>query len=111
MVMAIQREADLIDLSPNPITFTSLVNDFHILGLQKGCVVIVHSSLSKIGWVCGGPVAVILALEEVLGKEGTLVMPTHCGENSDPAQWMHPPVPQNSGLKQFERKCRLMTLH
>ena len=95
MVMAIQREADLINHSPDPITFSSLVNDLQFLGLQKGSVVIVHSSLSKIGWVCGGPVAVILALEEVLGKEGTLVMPTHCGENSDPAQWMHPPVPES----------------
>lgn len=93
MVVAIQREADLISHSPDPITFSSLVNDLQLLGLQKGCVAIVHSSLSKIGWVCGGPVAVILALEEVLGNEGTLVMPTHCGENSDPAQWMHPPVP------------------
>jgi len=93
-MMTVQRETDLIDYSPHPITFSSLVNDFQLLGLQKGCVVIVHSSLSKIGWVCGGPVAVILALEEVLGREGTLVMPTHCGENSDPAQWMHPPVPE-----------------
>lgn len=92
-MVAIQREADLIDLSPNPITFSSLVRDFQLLGLQKGSIVIVHSSLSKIGWVCGGPVAVILALEEVIGQDGTLVMPTHCGENSDPAQWMNPPVP------------------
>jgi aminoglycoside 3-N-acetyltransferase len=44
--------------------------------------------------VNGGPAAVILALEEVLGPHGTLVMPTHTGHLTDPAQWQHPPIPE-----------------
>ena len=53
-----------------------------------------HSSLSSLGWVCGGPQAVIVALETVLGRRGTLVVPTHTGANSDPAGWVAPPVPE-----------------
>lgn len=48
------------------------------LGIQPGDVVLVHSSLKSLGYVEGGPAAVIAGFESVLGKEGTLVMPTLC---------------------------------
>jgi len=47
------------------------------LGLKKGDLVGVHSSLSSFGYVEGGADAVINALLEVVGEEGTIVMPTH----------------------------------
>jgi aminoglycoside 3-N-acetyltransferase len=45
--------------------------------------------------VCGGPVAVVGALLEVLGPSGTLVVPTHTAGNSDPATWENPPIPHS----------------
>jgi aminoglycoside 3-N-acetyltransferase len=33
------------------------------------------------------------ALRDCLGSEGTIVIPTHSGSNTDPAAWRHPPVP------------------
>jgi len=47
------------------------------LGLKKGDIVGVHSSLSSFGYVEGGTDVVIDALLEVVGEEGTIVMPTH----------------------------------
>jgi len=58
------------------ITLQDLVDDLSRVGLQRGGVVIVHSSLSKIGHVEGGGDTVIDALLQVLGPDGTLVMPS-----------------------------------
>ena len=88
-------EQETIEKRKNgPNTVASLEAELYSAGLRPGMTVLLHSSLSSLGWVCGGPVAVILAFQRVLTEEGTLVMPTHSGDLSDPAQWEHPPVPQ-----------------
>jgi aminoglycoside 3-N-acetyltransferase len=86
-------EAEAIQRTKRLNTIESLQSDFEALGVQKGMVLIVHASLSAMGWVCGGPVAVIQALMATLTGTGTLVMPAHSGDYSDPRDWENPPVP------------------
>ena len=86
-------EATAIEKTPVPRTRESLARELRQAGLARGMTVIVHSSLSSLGWVCGGPVAVVQALMDVVTDAGTIVMPTHTGDYSDPAEWQHPPVP------------------
>lgn len=83
-----------LSFAGGPATIRSLENDLRTLGVRPGMTLLVHSSLSSLGWVCGGAMAVVLALESVLGPEGTLVMPAHSYGWSDPAGWRNPAVPQ-----------------
>ncbi|AXB41808.1 aminoglycoside N(3)-acetyltransferase [Amycolatopsis albispora] len=76
-------------------TRDSLVPDLRAAGVGAGQTLLVHASLRSLGWVNGGAVTVVEALLEVLGPDGTLVVPTMTGDNSDPAGWSAPPVPED----------------
>ncbi|MBO8163540.1 MAG: AAC(3) family N-acetyltransferase [Brevibacillus sp.] len=88
-------EQSVIHQTNLPRTRESIAADLRQLGLRAGMTVIVHSSLRSIGWVCGGAIAVVQALMDVITEEGTLVMPAHSAHYSDPATWENPPVPQS----------------
>lgn len=76
-------------------TGSFLKHSLKTLGLEEGDVVLVHASLKSLGWVCGGQVAVAHALLDAVGKTGTVMVPTHTSDNTDPKNWKNPPVPKN----------------
>lgn len=88
-------ELDRIRASAAPVTRARIAEDLGRLGVRPGSVLLVHSSLSALGWVCGGAQAVAEALLDAVGPEGTVVVPTHTNGNSDPAGWRNPPVPES----------------
>ena len=59
------------------------------VGMGKGQTVMVHTSLSKLGFVCGGAQTVIEALLETVGETGTIMMPTQSWKNLDPETGVH----------------------
>lgn len=73
-------------------TRNSLAADLRALGVAPGGVLLMHASYKSLGTVFGGPQAVVEAL---LAVAGTLVVPTHTPDNSDPASWSNPPVPDS----------------
>lgn len=87
-------ESSVIARTPWPVTRQQIASDLHSLGVQAGMTLLVHSSLSAIGWTPGGPVAVIQGLLDALGRDSTLVMPAHSGAYSEPSLWENPPVPE-----------------
>jgi aminoglycoside 3-N-acetyltransferase len=70
-----------------PRTRAGLATDLRRLGLGTGDVVLVHSSLSRLGFVVGGAPTVLRALLDVVGGRGTLVVPAMTPDNSDPSRW------------------------
>ena len=58
-------------------------------GVKPGQAIMVHTSLSSLGFVCGGAQVVIEALLESVGPEGTIMMPTQSWKNLDPAAGVH----------------------
>jgi len=58
------------------VTQTDVQTAFTALGIVPGDIVLVHSSLRSLGSLENGPETVIRGIDAVIGREGTLVMPT-----------------------------------
>lgn len=71
------------------VTQTQIEDALHRLGIQPGDGLMVHSALQLLGQPEGGPALYLRALLEVIGPEGTLVVPSyafvfHKGIDYDP---------------------------
>jgi len=82
-----------------------LEKDLIALGLVKGDIVCVHSSLSSLGYLIDGSRSVITALRQTVGRPGTIMMPTFTGGGntyayvkSSPAPFKREKTPSTTGL-------------
>jgi len=64
------------------VTQTKLVEDLRALGISKGDFLCIHSSMSRCGFVLGGAETFVRSFQEIVGIEGTLMVPTFTGGNS-----------------------------
>lgn len=65
------------------------------VGVCRGQVLMAHTSLSSLGYVCGGAQVVIEALLEAVGSEGTVMMPAQSWKNLDPSTGVHWEAPES----------------
>jgi aminoglycoside 3-N-acetyltransferase len=87
-------EQNVIDRTAAPLTVASFAEALRSCGVAEGQTVLVHMAMSKLGWIVGGEEAVIRGLLTAVGETGTIMMVTNCSGNTDPAEWQHPPVPE-----------------
>lgn len=70
-----QKQRETLASINHAVTQSQIIEQLKEIGLKSGEVVMLHSSLSKMGYVEGGAQTVIDSILKVIGDEGTLVMP------------------------------------
>ncbi len=88
-------ESDLIGETKHPVSGDDLRAALTGLGLGPGDIVLMHAAMTELGWVIGGVQTVLQSVLDVLGDQGTLVMPAFSSQLSDPGDWTSPPVPKS----------------
>jgi aminoglycoside 3-N-acetyltransferase len=66
------------------VSRAELVDQLRGLGVERGGILLVHTSFRAVRPVEGGPAGLIEALRTALGPDGTLVMPSWPGEDDKP---------------------------
>lgn len=63
------------------------------LGIQAGDTLVDHTKMSSLPYIIGDQRTIVESLLEVLGSNGTLIMPSqNTHDNGDPKFWSMPPV-------------------
>ena len=70
-------DANLLEQDILKTRRAALAADLARLGIAQGDTLFIHSSLKSLGYVEGGAGNLLLALQEAVGPEGTLVLPTY----------------------------------
>ncbi|MBA4386832.1 MAG: hypothetical protein C0404_02555 [Verrucomicrobia bacterium] len=98
------EDRELMRLRP-VITAAVLKAKLRRIGVRRNSVLMVHSSLSRFGYMQGGPPMVIDAILKTIGPGGTLVMPTHSNCVLGTPPYNPATSPSNTGaLTEYFRK-------
>lgn len=65
-----------------------------VMPLVAGSDVMLHVSLNNLGWISGGPLALIQGVTDAVDDGGHIIMPAHSNDISDPRLWGNPPAPE-----------------
>jgi len=84
--------------SRRPLTQAEVVDQLRTLGVERGGVLLVHTSFRAIRPVEGGPHGLIEALRAALGPEGTLVTPAWTGDDDEPFDPASTPAAEDLGV-------------
>lgn len=76
----------------------TVVRQLRALDIRPGCVLLVHTSFRQVGRLDGGPDALIDALLEAVGSQGTLVMPSWIGDDEQPFDPASTSVKEHLGI-------------
>lgn len=71
-----RRAAELSQTQPH-VTAQRITADLRQMGIGAGDVLFVHSSMKSLGYVEGGPQAVVQGLLDAVGPQGTVMLPTY----------------------------------
>ena len=78
------------------LTREELVNELRLIGLSRGMLLLVEADSEHLPYLVGGEQALVEALMEIVGYEGTLVTPSFTPELLDPACVEGRPFPYDS---------------
>lgn len=98
-----------LEETPSVLTKEDIIEQLKYLGVQKGMTLLVQGDMKRLGTVIGGEQSVIEALMEVVGFEGTIVMPSFTYGLLDPSSQEKKIERQyweafRNGLEPFDRR-------
>ena len=76
MIHQWRRKSELEQSQPH-VNREQIATGLRDMGVVEGDILFIHSSLKSLGYVEGGPKAVIEGLLDAVGPEGTLILPTY----------------------------------
>ena len=72
----------VVDSDTKTLSQAEIRSDLSMLGLPVGSTYLIHSSLRRVGPLADGPSTLAEALQDALGPQSTIVVPTFTARNS-----------------------------